>query len=581
MVMTSCSKEFLVEHPQDDIYAENLLVNYDGFVNVNNSLMALVRDEYDRVDINIGGTSFGSQPFARSTMWSCGVDNTFGNNRHTGFRFFSFPKNIISMTDADCFLSLFEWLYKVVNVSNMVIDRAESPEIDWQGGSDAADENNKNLIVAEAKLYRAWAYRHLTYSFGDVPLSLHEITGSNYRVDWERNKVSDIRKVMEDDLKFAVEKLPVRRSDNTRPSSAIARHYLGELYLAMGNPSEAKAALQPLVEGNDYRLMTERFGSKASGEGNPFMDNFASPLYSEGNQEVLWAFLNTEVENLAYGYAPNIFMRNMWKNYYSNLKDISNLTNENYKGKTIKLFWSLNGGKGAGRCAIVPGAFKLYEYDNQQGNDYRYDDNAFVWHLYFQNEAGEKYEVLKSGASLINTKANSAMTNDADPTIKQYNLPSTRKWDYVNPNFEKSDEDQQWNCTVYLRLAETYLLYAEALLKLGDPTAVEWVNKIRRRANVSDIPASALTIDFILDERSRELITEEQRRETLIRLSQENGGDERLASNIFKTRVRTHNMVSGRPVRGMHDDETPVLFPIPKTFIDSNSGRKIEQNPGY
>jgi hypothetical protein len=578
-ILSSCAKDFLVEKPVTDIYADNLLTNYSGFESMNYALLSMVRDEYGRMDINYGSTNFGSLPFAKSTMWSCGTDNAWGNNRHTEFRFFSFPKNITGMTDANCFLSIFEWLYKVVNTANMVIGRAENEDVDWDGGSAAADQQRKAQIVAEARLYRAWAYRHLTYSFGAVPLSTEEITGANYRVDWERNSVEEIRQLMEADLKYAIENLPMRyKGNNTRPNQAVARHYLGELYLAMGKPAEAKAVLQPLVEGSDYRLMTSRFGKNAGNPGSAFIDVFRSPLYSEGNNEVLWAFLNTEEENTSYGNSTVMFMRNMWVNYYSNDSAISKLTCALYPGQTPILFWSLNGGKGAGRCAISLGAFKFYTYDNQQDNDVRYDENSLVWHLYFLNDDGEEYEI----PNFINLKTNAAMSNDNDPTIKQYHLPSTRKWQYVNPVFEKSNADNQFNNLVYLRLAETYLLYAEALLKTNDAAgAAEWINKIRRRANCSEIPASVASIDFILDERSRELITEEQRRETLIRLSQENGGDERLASNIFKSRVRAHNEVSGREVRGMHDDVTPVLFPIPQEFINSNTGRTIQQNPGY
>ena len=578
-VLASCAEDFLVEKPVTDIYADNLLTNYTGFESMNYAILSMVRDEYGRMDINYGSTSFGSLPFAKSTMWSCGTDNAWGNNRHTDFRFFSYPKNITGMTDAPCFLSLFEWLYKVVNTANMVIGRAENEDVDWDGGSASADQQRKAQIIAEARLYRAWAYRHLTYSFGAVPLSTEEITGANYRVDWERNSVEEIRQVMEGDLKFAVENLPMRyKGNNTRPNQAVARHYLGELYLAMGKPAEAKSVLQPLVEGGDYRLMTSRFGKNANNPGSAFIDVFRSPLYSDGNNEVLWAFLNTEEENTSYGNSTVMFMRNMWVNYYSNESAISNLKCALYPGQTPILFWALNGGKGAGRCAISLGAFKLYTYDNQQDNDVRYDENSLVWHLFFMDDNGEEYEIK----DFINLKTNSAMSNDNDPTIKQYHLPSTRKWQYVNPVFEKSNADNQFNNLVYLRLAETYLLYAEALLKTNDAAgAAEWINKVRRRANCSEIPASVASIDFILDERSRELITEEQRRETLIRLSQENGGDERLASNIFKSRVRAHNEVSGREVRGMHDDVTPVLFPLPQEFINSNTGRPIAQNPGY
>ena len=201
-----------------------------------------------------------------------------------------------------------------------------------------------------------------------------------------------------------------------------------------------------------------------------------------------------------------------------------------------------------------------------------------VWHLYFMDDKGEKYEI----PNFINLKTNKVMTGDEDKTIKQYNLPSTRKWTYVHPTFAKASDDGQYNNVVYLRLAETYLLYAEALMKNGDDTgAANWINKIRTRAGVSSIDASVVDIDFILDERSRELITEEQRRETLIRLSQENGGDERLASNVFKRRVRTYNEVTGKAGWGMDDDQTPVLFPLPQEFMDSNTGRKLTQNPGY
>ncbi len=44
-------------------------------------------------------------------------------------------------------------------------------------------------------------------------------------------------------------------------------------------------------------------------------------------------------------------------------------------------------------------------------------------------------------------------------------------------------------------------------------------------------------MDFILDERSRELLTEEERRHTLVRVCQENGGDERDTNNYFKRRM--------------------------------------------
>jgi starch-binding outer membrane protein, SusD/RagB family len=102
-----CSKDFLVEEPRDDIFADNLLVNYTGFKSMQSALYALVRDEYDRVDKGYGGTVFPSLPMAKSTMFSVGADNSFCNNRHQRFAHWSFPKNIVDMTDFRAFSGYF------------------------------------------------------------------------------------------------------------------------------------------------------------------------------------------------------------------------------------------------------------------------------------------------------------------------------------------------------------------------------------------------------------------------------------------------------------------------------------------
>lgn len=574
-MVSGCSQDFLVEDPKDDIFANNLLKDYNGFLSMQNALFAMVRDEYDRVDKFNGGTQFPSLPMANSLMFSVGGDNAFCNNRHSRFIHWNVPSNIVNMTDFDPFQAIFEWLYKVVNTSNVIITRAEKPEIDWGNAS------NKNAVIANARLTRAWAYRHLTYSFGAVPLSTEEITGSNYRADWDRTPVANIRKVMEEDLLFAIANLPMRTATNTVPSQAVARHYLGELYLAQSKNTEAKNILQPLVTGGEYTLMTARFGSNATKPGSVFMDIFRSPKFSGGNREVLWAFANTEPENSAFGVGSRVFMRNMWVNYYSRIPLIANLKHSKYIGQNENLFWSLNGGKGATRAAISVGALNLYKFKSQESRDIRYDSNSMVWKLYYLNESSVVYEVKNTnGSNIISTAITARMTNDADLTIQNYLLPSTKKWEYLHPFFEQASNDEQFNDMVYIRLAETYLLYAEALFKLGEDGS-PWINTIRARAGIVPITPSEMSIDMILDERSRELITEEQRRHTLMRLSQENNGDERQASNVFKRRTRAHNEVTGRLVRGMNDNTTPLLFPIPRAFLDSNSGRVIIQNPGY
>jgi hypothetical protein len=545
-----------------------------------------MREEYNRVD-NLGRYGSATLPIARHAMWGCGTDNSWSNNTHSSFRFMYYP-SLIKQTDLDCMMLTFEWLYKIVSASNMIIARAEDATINWEGSNAAANTTNKETTIAKARFARAWAYRHLTFSFGDVPLSTTEINGLTYRTDWERTPVAEIRKVMEADLLYAVEKLPLRTTNNTTISGAVARHYLGELYLAMGNPAKAEELLKPLVTGTDYALMTARFGSNAAQPGNAFIDVFRSPLFSSGNKEVLLAFLNTQPENASTGSAP-IYLKSTWKNYYSNDADIkkSNVSApEVVSGviNNIKMLWLVNGGKGAARSSVSLGSIRLYNYKGMGAIDDRNSNYSMVWKIYEKNSAGAIVEYLKNGKSVIDTTVSAAMADDSKTTIQNYKWPSTRKWDYVQTVAANGDADESYNDMVYLRLADTYLLYAEALYKLKNATAVDWINKVRKRAQAVDVTTADLTtlgLDLILDERSRELLSEEERRHTLIRVSQENGGDERAVNNYFKKRVRAFNEICGRPARGMNDATIPVLFPIPQIFIDSNTGRVIAQNPGY
>jgi hypothetical protein len=79
------------------------------------------------------------------------------------------------------------------------------------------------------------------------------------------------------------------------------------------------------------------------------------------------------------------------------------------------------------------------------------------------------------------------------------------------------------------RLADAYLMYAEAVLRGGGGSvdrAVELVNDIRERAGLGrDITSSSLTLDFIIDERGRELLWEAHRRTDLIRFGQFTSAD--------------------------------------------------------
>ncbi len=123
------------------------------------------------------------------------------------------------------------------------------------------------------------------------------------------------------------------------------------------------------------------------------------------------------------------------------------------------------------------------------------------------------------------------------------------------------------------RLADVYLMYAEAVVRGGQggdmATAVNYINKLRERAygnNSGDITANDLTLDFILNERARELYWEAQRRTDLIRFGKFTGG-----SYLWPWK--------GGVKDGTATDSHYNLYPIPASDITANPG--LKQNPGY
>jgi hypothetical protein len=73
-----------------------------------------------------------------------------------------------------------------------------------------------------------------------------------------------------------------------------------------------------------------------------------------------------------------------------------------------------------------------------------------------------------------------------------------------------------------------------------------------------------INIDFILDERSRELVFEEHRRWTLLRTGK------------WLERVRKYNKNGGQLIT-----ERDTVFPLPQVVIDANLTRPMQQNPGW
>lgn len=160
-----------------------------------------------------------------------------------------------------------------------------------------------------------------------------------------------------------------------------------------------------------------------------------------------------------------------------------------------------------------------------------------------------------------------------------YEMADYREWTdgYPSVKFRNSATDANLTPTDFsstdfplFRLADAHLMYAELALRgaanTDTGTALNYINAVRERSNADAIPAADLDLDFVLDERARELNLEGHRRSDLIRFGKFTGG-----SYVWPWK--------GNTVDGTSIPDTYRLFPIPQSALGANPN--LTQNPGY
>ena len=312
-------------------------------------------------------------------------------------------------------------------------------------------------------------------------------------------------------------------------------------------------------EAGDYELMTSRFGPASSEPGDVYSDLFVDGQinYSEGNKEVLWSW---QYELFILGGDGNQSPR-YWGCEYDKIltpNSVLNIPDNEYV-------------RGIG--VNSPTDYLKHYIWRLDNTDIRNSEYNIRRTFYYNNPADEEY-YLKEIKTAYGTDGNLYIAED-DGTITTRKLDTIRQY---YPWFRKingparADSPSSGSTAKdfsRMRVAETYLLRAEAYFRKGDlASSASDINVVRARSNASLISAGDVTEDFILDERARELYIEEARLRTLIRMG-------RLVD-----RVRTYNSdpySPDGPSAGTTIANHNEYWPIPQSVIDANSGAEMTQ----
>lgn len=526
MSTSACEENILDEVPKAFLNPDVVLVNKAGFDTYLASVYAVLRSAYFEND----DFGYGSNIWDFQIGTDVGMTGDPGINTYVDYRTWVTPT-------ASAVNHHWEWAYlKVIPRANTVLEYAANPDAAWK------DEAEKNAIIAEARFLRAYAYNILAHLYGAVPIVNQVAQGPI--LDFKRNTRAEVLAFVAEDLNFASQWLPKSTTQDGRAVKAAADHLLAQVYLSLGQNDKALASASAVINDNQYQLMTNRFGKYLNQPGDVFSDLFKDNNQNRstsGNKETIWT-LQFEFQTpggIPKGGGGNGSLR-AWGPRYFAIKDPD--------GKTaMRVVDSLGRPVGWYRGTSY---FNHEIWKDAQG-DIRNSRHNIRRDFYY-NEPSSKF---------FGQKVNPKTAKDLDTMYWYY--PFVRKIE--GEALAGATYGRTFKEFYLMRLAETYLLRAEAYLALGDKQkAADDINTVRNRAKATPITANDVSIDFILDERARELMTEELRRLTLNRLGK------------LVERVRKYNQRSSASIQDYH-----ALFPIPQKFIDANIALKVDQNPGY
>jgi len=458
------------------------------------------------------------------------------------------------------FYNAFSTWYQVIAKANLAVYSAELPGVTW---STAAE---KAYTLAQARFFRAFAYRNLAELFGGVPI-VTDIT-KTARYDYKRATRAETYQYAITELLAIENDLPDVTAVGGRLVKGAAQHNLCELYLALGtqlaadgNAAAAQTAFtqsiaygNKVIDGGTYALMKARYGArKTEAQGNVYWDLFQenNVNYQDGNKECIWAI---QIDYAAYRAEDPRSKLPYSRTYGPVFRN----------GAPAHLGGTLEDVGGRGISQVTPTMYARDSiYAGTWASDMRNTDIVFR-RIFLGNISTSPYYGIPVPWSVL--------YNNMDNQSLDYPVSCKIATDKYTGLADGENRSNLFRDDYFIRLPETILLRAEAKQRSGDKAgAATDINLLRDRAGCT-YRVSAADMDdkfnLILDERARELVYEECRWNTLLRMGGSIAVDRIKKYAFWPEAMATLNFQYN-------------LWPIPQLVIDANKDVKLDQNPGW
>ena len=405
--------------------------------------------------------------------------------------------------------TFWDYIYRHVKDANSLLEAIPSVEI---------DATAKAQIEAQARAWRAHLYFDGVRIFNGIPLLLETESDAGALNSMSRNSPEEVYASIVEDLIFAKDNLPNSwegAENEGRITSGAAAALLARVYITMaGYPlyktemwNEAKNILKEFIDDKKYGSQYALFPNYADAfkeENIPGMESVWTVNFTRGTFG--------QGSDIHTNFAP-------LELYYDSRTGLS---------------------RGGGWSNELPSDAFYDSYDKT--NDQRFTFTYWTSTADFPDEYDD-----------INT-------SETGPIV--LSKPHVAKFREKTPN----DNSQRTGIDHYIiRYSDVLLMYAEVLNELGDSRCYNFINQVRNRAGLDDLPVMSQEQfrEHMYLENAWELCFEGERRFQLVRWGK------------YYDRVKAWNTEAGpNVIEGKHE-----FWPIPQREIDINAN--LIQNPGY